>query len=247
MGPHRRQIASDMVGPRVPHPISDEWPIVISPRRVTRLQLEDDSSRLGYPFPERSYRSIRHQEDCRFPSRGRWNIQLSLYLDPRLTFEPDVQATNILNIRLLQHFHFRSGAFRWDLQPAQLSLQLRYCSLPFPGAKIVKDQLIDFPATWFILDVAARCYQKFEVRIEVYRLFVKITLAVFEPANHPFIDGFSSLERHAVRSRPDEKAHLVFSAVEAVPMSGLLIHWLGGIGREEVTLGRQNDPRLWGG
>src|SRR5207245_10966601 len=99
-------------------------------------------------------------------------------------------------------------------------------------------------AVRLLLGTGAGCYQKFEVCILMYRLFVKITLAVFEPSDHPFINDFPGFKRHAVRTLPDEKAHLVFGAVETVPMPGLLIHGLGGVGREEVALGRQNDPRL---
>src|SRR5260370_39292567 len=77
----------------------------------------------------------------------------------------------------------------------------------------------------------------------MYRVFVRINLAVFEPADHPFIDDFSRFERHAVGAQPDEKAHLVYSAVKTVAGAGLLIHKLCAVGSEEVTLRREDDPR----
>ena len=114
-------------------------------------------------------------------------------------------AANFPSVRLIQHVHFRRGAVRGNPQPAQFSLQLRDCSLAFLGVKIVEDQLVEFAAPRDILDMARGCDQQIEIGVEMYGLFMKITPTVFEPADHPLINGFSTYQGSAVGTRSDEE------------------------------------------
>src|SRR5439155_5003819 len=138
---------------------------------------------------------------------------------------------------LIQDVHFRGGAIRGNPQPPQFSLQLGDCSLPFLGVKIVKDQLVELAAPRDILDMATGCDQQIEIAIEMHWLFVKIALAVFEPADHPLIDGFSTYQGSAVGTRSDEEGELVLGSVNAVPMPRFLINQPSPGGRKVVALG----------
>src|SRR5437016_5612380 len=52
---------------------------------------------------------------------------------------------------------------------------------------------------------------------------MRIPVTIFEPPDHPLIDGFSTFEGHAVRTRSDREAHVVFSVVNRGPAPSLLI------------------------
>ena len=185
-------------------------------RRVARFQRENHAAFLCHPFRQgirggslEVRAIIRHQQHRRLSTRGamggRRDVEIRFNLNPGLTLEPNVLALNFRSVRLIQHLHFRGGAIRGNLQPAQFGLQFRDCSLPLLGVKIVQDQLVEFAAPRDIVDVASGRNQQFEIVIEMYRLFMKITLAVFEPADHPLIHGFSTYQGSAVGTRSDEE------------------------------------------
>src|SRR6266849_7494828 len=151
------------------------------------------------------------------------DVEPSANLDPRLTFKLNVLTRPVGAVRVVPYAHFGRGTVRGNVQPPQLGEQLRYCCLPFLGAKFVQDQLIKFPAAGFVLDITAFCYQEFVVVVEFHPLFMKVTFTILEPANHPFIDLLPSFERSAVWAPSDKKAQLVLSGVEAEPAAGFFI------------------------
>ena len=75
---------------------------------------------------------------------------------------------------------------------------------------------------------------------------MRITLTLFEPPDHPLIDGFSTFEGSAVRTRSDEEAHLVLSAVKGVPTPSFFIDQPRAFRRKIVMLGRLDEPGRWG-
>src|SRR5438477_12603308 len=108
--------------------------------------------------------------------------------------------------------------------------------------KIVQDQLIELAASRLIVNVTAPGDKKLVVGIQLHRPFVRITLTVFQPANHPLVDGFPTHKGSAMPTRSDEEAYLVLSAVKLVPTSGFLIDKLRPRRREAVLPGGPQQP-----
>src|SRR6266446_9383385 len=204
MRPHRRQVAPDLVRTRVSQPVPNVWTLAF-PGGVAGLQFEDHSSFLSDPFRQRSCRRnpiaahfVRHQQHGRFsPARVR-DIERSSNLDPWLTFKLDALTPPLRAARLLRYFHCWRGALGRNFQPAQFGQEFRYGALPFPGAKFVQNQLMEFSAVRFVVDMARRCDEKFVIGIEFHGLLMKITLTVLEPADHPLIDFFPSFQWSAM-------------------------------------------------
>src|ERR1039457_1582916 len=114
------------------------------------------------------------------------------------------------------------------------------CSLMLKKKKLVRVQLIEFPAARLVIHVTPDRYEDFEIGIKLHRLFMKIHLLILKPADHPLVDSFPSFERSTMQTRSDKKAQLISSAVEAKQPPGFLIDEPGACGREIVTVGCQD-------
>src|SRR6266481_5783430 len=76
---------------------------------------------------------------------------------------------------------------------------------------------------------------------------MKISVTVFQPANHPRIYRFPAHQRSAMRTSANEDPDLFFCAVKFVPALASLIKELGAWRRKVVLLGCLDKPRSRGG
>src|SRR5207245_5111133 len=143
---------------------------------------------LSDPFRHRSGRwnpiaahLVRHQQHRGFSPAGIRDIERTSNLNSWLTFKLDVLTPPPRAARLIRYLHGWRGALGRNFQPAQFGQEFRYCALPFPGAKFVQDQLVEFPASRFVIDIAGRCDEEFVLAGESHALLIKTTLTGIDP------------------------------------------------------------------
>src|ERR1051326_5665120 len=81
------------------------------------------------------------------------------------------------------------------------------------------------------------------VVVDLHGLFMKVTLTVLEPADHPLVHCLTSFEWSSVRALADKEAELVLSAVEPKPAARFFVDQPRSGRREIVAFGSEDEPR----
>src|SRR5215472_17399377 len=145
------------------------------------------------------------------------NIKSCVELDARFALELNVSILESLRRGFLQCLHSRGRTVRRNPQASQLGPQLQSGARTPLCLKAVQYQLIDLSASGFVFDATRLCHCQFVIAVKPHGHVVKISLAVVEPANQPFVDGLPAHAGCAVWTSPDEEFDPVLSPIEPVP------------------------------
>ena len=100
----------------------------------------------------------------------------------------------------------------WEFSDGAARQAAPTLSLVSLGTEIVEDQLIQLSASGSSSTRPGPRDQQFVIGEKLHRLFVGISTAILQPANHPLIDRFSADQRRAMSARSDEEADTLSSA-----------------------------------
>ena len=88
------------------------------------------------------------------------------------------------------------------------------------------------------------CCLQFEWRRQLDRLLLRAAVAVFQPPDHPAVNGLAILNWRTVAAGTDGPRDLVFRPVNAVPVRSLLVGVARALYREKIPDGGNDQPRL---